>query len=95
MDADEVAVGDVVRYPRTGTTGKVMRLEEIDGQTYAELDSTELFYRIDQLVGIDRAAGKIRQEEHSVGEYLEKEKEFAEKLEEAWFATDQSCEGGG
>ncbi len=95
MNADEVAVGAVVRYPRTGTTGKIVRIERIDGQTFAELDSTHLLYRVDGLVGIDRAKEKAYGEGRSLEEYLEKEKEFAEQMEEAWFTTDQSCEGGG
>jgi hypothetical protein len=95
MDADEVVVGTVVRYPRTGTTGKVVRVEEIEGQVYAELDSTQLYYRVDQLVSTERPMGGEREEKGSVQEYLEKETEFARQLEDAWFTTDQSCEGGG
>jgi hypothetical protein len=46
----ELALGMRVRYPRTGTTGTVLRIEEIRGVTFAELDITNLLYRIDHLI---------------------------------------------
>lgn len=96
MITDDVAVGAVVRYPRTGTTGKVLRVEEIDGRQYAELDSTGLYYRVDELVSVDRVAGKVEREEHSLEDYLEERKELQKQLKEVWEkGTDQSCEGGG
>ena len=95
MLAEEITIGEAVRYPRTGTTGKVVRLEDMDGQIFAELDSTGLLYRIDQLVGISRAEAREREEKKDLGEYVEKQKEFSKNLEEAWMSTDQSCEGGG
>jgi len=96
MITDDVAVGAVVRYPRTGTTGKVLRVEEIDGRQYAELDSTGLYYRVDELVSVDRVAGKVEREERSLEDYLEERKELQKQLKEVWEkGTDQSCEGGG
>ncbi|NMA89212.1 MAG: DUF2098 domain-containing protein [Methanoculleus bourgensis] len=96
MITDDVAVGAVVRYPRTGTTGKVLRVEEIDGRQYAELDSTGLYYRVDELVSVDRVAGKVEREEHSLEDYLEERKQLQQQLKEVWEkGTDQSCEGGG
>jgi hypothetical protein len=96
MITDDVAVGAVVRYPRTGTTGKVLRVEEIDGRQYAEIDSTGLYYRVDELVSVDRVAGKVEREERSLEDYLEERKELQQQLKEVWEkGTDQSCEGGG
>ncbi|MFY1642985.1 DUF2098 domain-containing protein [Methanoculleus bourgensis] len=96
MITDDVAVGAVVRYPRTGTTGKVLRVEEIDGRQYAELDSTGLYYRVDELVSVDRVAGKVERVERSLEDYLEERKELQQQLKEVWEkGTDQSCEGGG
>jgi len=96
MITDDVAVGAVVRYPRTGTTGKVLRVEEIDGRQYAELDSTGLYYRVDELVSVDRVAGKVERVERSLEEYLEERKQLQQQLKEVWEkGTDQSCEGGG
>ncbi|WP_305066717.1 DUF2098 domain-containing protein [Methanoculleus sp.] len=96
MSTDDVAVGAVVRYPRTGTTGKVVRVEEIDGWKYAELDSTGLYYRVDELIGADKAAGNAEREDRSLEEYLKEHTELQKQLEEVWEkGIDQSCEGGG
>ncbi|NYT05321.1 MAG: DUF2098 domain-containing protein [Methanomicrobiales archaeon] len=52
MDGSEIQPGSTVRYPRTGTTGTVADIEEINGRFFARLESTGLLYRIDQLVAI-------------------------------------------
>lgn len=96
MSTDEMAVGAVVRYPRTGTTGKVVRIEEIDGRRYAEIDSTGLYYRVDELIGADKTTGKAERGERSLEDYLKEHMELQEQLEKVWeVGTDQSCEGGG
>ena len=100
MNTDDVAVGAVVRYPRTGTTGKVLQVEEIDGRRYAELDSTGLYYRLDELVSVDRVAGTVEKVERSPESYLrdfiKEEEELQQQLKDVWEkGVDQSCEGGG
>jgi len=96
MSTDDVTVGAVVRYPRTGTTGKVVRVEEIDGRQYAEIDSTGLYYRVDELINADRAAANTEKRDRSIEEYVEEHRELQEQLEKVWEkGTAQSCEGGG
>jgi hypothetical protein len=97
MLAEEITLGMRVRYPRTGTTGTILRIEEIRGEVFAELDSTTLLYRIDNLIpasGPERITKTLVDDAKGV---IEREKEFAagRELQDAWKATDQSCEGGG
>jgi hypothetical protein len=98
MLAEEMALGMRVRYPRTGTTGKILRIEEIRGVTFAELDSTSLLYRIDHLipatVAANKAATTIVEDAKQV---ITREREFAagSELQDALKNIDQSCEGGG
>ena len=97
MLAEEMVLGMRVRYPRTGTAGKVLRVEEIKGVTFAELDSTNLLYRIDQLIPAmttNRASTAISEDVKNV---IAREREFAagSELQEALKNIDQSCEGGG
>jgi hypothetical protein len=97
MLADEISLGMKVRYPRTGTTGMVRHLEQIKGTLFAELDSTNLLYRIDQLIPAEhtgKTATTIIEDGKSV---IEREREFAAGTEyqEALKNIDQSCEGGG
>ena len=97
MLAEDITLGMRVRYPRTGTTGTILRIERVRGEVFAELDSTTLLYRIDNLIpatGPEKATKTIIDDAKKV---IEREKEFASgrDLQDAWKATDQSCEGGG
>jgi hypothetical protein len=97
MLAEEIALGMKVRYPRTGTTGKILRIEQVRGDIFAELDSTNLLYRIDQLIpatGVDKISTAIVEDAKKV---IAREREFAagSELQDALKNIDQSCEGGG
>ena len=86
-----------VRYPRTGTTGSVIRLEQVNGSRFAELDSTHLLYRTDLLIPAEnsqRTASSLRDDSREV---IRREREFAagSEFQEALKNIDQSCEGGG
>lgn len=50
MQDNEISVGVIARYPRTGTTGKIVGVSESGGFTFAKLDSTGLLYRADMLI---------------------------------------------
>jgi hypothetical protein len=97
MDALEVVPGMRVRYPRTGTTGTIQRIETIKGKTYAELDSTHLLYVIDQLIPAERAEKARQAVLEDAKKIIEQERAFAagSELTEALKNIDQSCEGGG
>ena len=95
MQAGEVAVGMNVRYPRTGTTGKVVRIEKTDRDTFAELDTTHLLYRTDQLIAFEP---KVQKEEKKGGGELEqfaKEREAVRGAQSEWLSADELCDGGG
>jgi hypothetical protein len=97
MLAEEIALGMRVRYPRTGTTGKILRIEEVRGKTYAELDSTSLLYRIDQLIPATAMEKTARNNVEDAKDVIAREREFAagSEFQEALKNIDQSCEGGG
>jgi hypothetical protein len=97
MNADEAVVGIQVRYPRTGTTGTIQRIETVRGNAFAELDSTHLLYRIDQLIPAGSADKVKKSTVEDAKKLIEQEREYASSTEflEALKGTDQSCEGGG
>ena len=97
MLTEEIALGMRVRYPRTGTTGTIMRVEQVRGNLFAELDSTHLLYRADQLIPADRTERVGRAIVEDAKKVIEREREFAagSELQEALKNIDQSCEGGG
>jgi len=97
MLAEEVVLGMRVRYPRTGTAGTILRIEHIRGETFAELDSTHLMYRIDQLIPTSGSDKKIVSIQEDAKTIIERERAFAagNEMTEALKNIDQSCEGGG
>lgn len=97
MLAAEMTPGMRVRYPRTGTTGNVLRVEEIRGVTFAELDTTNLLYRVDQLIPATGAVKSSTTVAEDAKQVIAREREFAagSELQEALKNIDQSCEGGG
>jgi hypothetical protein len=98
MLVDEMVIGMRVRYPGTGTTGNVVRIENEQGSVFAELDSTHLLYRIDQLVPVEGAGEKkYEKRTEDIKKTLEDERKFAsgQEFQEAIKNLDQSCEGGG
>jgi hypothetical protein len=97
MLSQEVVQGMRVRYPRTGTIGTILRIERIRGNMFAELDSTNLLYRVDQLIpasGSDKTTVTINEDAKKI---IEREQAFAagNEMMEALKNIDQSCEGGG
>lgn len=96
MLAEEIAIGIWVRYPRTGTTGKILRIEERKGVTFAELDATGLLYRIDYLIPASETAKKVTPIMEDAQHLIAQERDFAARSgQEAMKNIDQSCEGGG
>jgi hypothetical protein len=97
MLPDEVVQGMRVRYPRTGTTGTILRIERIRGDIFAELDITNLLYRIDQLIPASVSDKTTVTISEDVKKVIERERAFAagNEMTEALKNIDQSCEGGG
>ncbi|MBP2146861.1 hypothetical protein J2129_002315 [Methanofollis sp. W23] len=96
MDAAEVAVGMAVRYPRTGTAGKVAGIEVIEGETFATLDATGLLYRVDTLEPAARLEEHHAEEKRDgIDDLVRKKTEFGKDLSDAWQNIDNACEGGG
>jgi hypothetical protein len=97
MLTEEIALGMRVRYPRTGTTGKILRIENIKGDSFAELDSTSLLYRIDQLIPVSDPEKKTSTTIEDAKKVIAREREFASgtEFQDVLKNIDQSCEGGG
>lgn len=97
MHADTVVPGVRVRYPRTGTAGTVQRIETIRGVLFAELDTTHLMYRADQLIPAEISEKSRKAVIEDAKKTIKREREYAASTEfqEALKNIDQSCEGGG
>ena len=88
-------IGQTVRYSRTGTVGKIVSISRYNDADFAELDTTGLLYRIDQLVEIAEIVRKVKQERNVRKETAEEQAREQAVREAAWLSVDNSCEGGG
>ncbi|MBR4117505.1 MAG: DUF2098 domain-containing protein [Methanocorpusculum sp.] len=88
-------IGQTVRYSRTGTVGKIVSFSEIDGFTFAEVDTTGLLYRVDQLIEISEEIRAASAEVDVKKQIIDEREKLREMQESAWLNVDQSCEGGG
>jgi hypothetical protein len=96
MDTGEVAIGMRARYGRTGTVGTVTAIQAINGESFAELDSTGLLYRVDQLALAGAAAGERRERTaEEIEKQLQRDREGIYRTDGGQFELDNSCEGGG
>ena len=95
-----LAVGDLVRYTRTGTVGEIIDITEEDGDLFAELDSTHLLYRIDTLLPISSASLPQTRKDPKTRDMKEEiKKEAVQAADIALSVTttelDSACAGGG
>lgn len=93
-----IRLGTMVRYVTTRTLGKVIDLKAEDGKTWAQIDSTQLFYDTHYLTVTDVTAAAEEDADSVKVDLADVEKkirdmEDALKIEDV--RNDNSCEGGG
>ncbi len=93
-----IKVGTMVRYITTRTLGKVTDLKVEEGKTWAQVDSTQLYYDTHYLTVTDDHASSEEDEESVKIDLMDVEKKIRD-MEDALKITevnnDSSCEGGG
>jgi len=93
--AAEIREDSLVRYKGTGTIGIVKVLkEEDDGVSWALLDSTGLYYRLDTLEPIDRVPERKELEGMTIEQIHERLKQQQEMMDKAKM-QDETLETGG
>ena len=93
-----IDLGTYARYPKTGTVGTVIGFQEQNGQTFAELDSTGLLYRIDLLTvaSKEEKATSERTRADDIKKVLKERESIGDTAyTEAVFQQDGACHGGG
>lgn len=93
-----IEIGTYARYPKTGTMGTVTRFEEQHGQTFVELDSTGLLYRLDQLFPVTKEEKTTleRTKDEDIKKIISERETLGETaFEEAVLQQDGACHGGG
>jgi hypothetical protein len=93
-----IKVGTVVRYVTTRTLGKVVDLKKEEGKTWAQVDSTGLYYDTHYLTVTDERDTVVEDDESvkvDLADVEKRIKDMEEALKVSEVRTDQSCEGGG
>ncbi len=90
----EIREDSLVRYKGTGTVGKVKVIKDEDGEKWALLDSTMLYYRTDALEPIDYIPERKELEGMTMEQIQERFKAQQEVMDKAKM-QDESLEAGG
>ncbi|MDM7939512.1 MAG: DUF2098 domain-containing protein [Methanothrix sp.] len=91
----EIREDSLVRYKGTGTIGTVKVLkEEDDGERWALLDSTGLYYRLDTLEPIEKVPERKELEGMTLEQIQERFKAQQEMMDKAKM-QDENLETGG
>ena len=93
--SEEIREGSIVRYVGTGTVGivKVLKTEE-DGEEWALLDSTGLYYHLSTLQPIEKLPERREIGARSLEEMEERMKAEEERMRSVKM-EDESVESGG
>jgi len=85
MDKATIVPGSLVRYSRTGTSGRATDSKIIDGSEFIRIDSSGLYYRVDQLIIVDSVAEKHeRGEEEGIERFKAEKKLSSEDIQDAF-----------
>jgi hypothetical protein len=68
IDGHPLEKGMVVRYLNTGTVGEIIDIKEDDEGTWALLDTTDLYYRVDTLKVSGEKIEKKGEKEYSASD---------------------------
>lgn len=85
--------GSYVIYEGTGTIGKVSDIKTIDEDTWAKIDTTDLWYKSSALQLVDNADKKIIKESNE--DLKEKIKKRQKLVGEDIDMSNELCDGGG
>lgn len=91
---EEIKEGSLVMYSGTETAGVVKVIKEMDGEPWALIDTTGLFYHLSTLEPIERMPEKKELGGYTVDEVEEHMAGEAEKMDTIRM-EDESVESGG
>jgi len=87
--------GDRVAYSKTGTTGKIIQIHQLDGKIWAELDTTGLLYEEKTLEPVIAKGSIEKLDEGQKSKRAKREYSELEIKDEGKIDTSGSVSGGG
>lgn len=90
---NSIMEGLYVLYGGTGTIGRVSEVKTMDNDTWAKIDTTNLWYKSNTLQIVDKADVKLK--EASKEDLREKIKKMKKLVDEDVDISSELCDGGG
>ncbi len=85
MNDSTIAPGSLVRYPRTGTSGKAGDTKIIDGKEFVLIESSGMYYRADQLMIVDFITEKREKgEKTGIEDFRDRKELSSEEIKDAF-----------
>jgi hypothetical protein len=88
-----ITAGKYVLYGGTGTVGKVSDVKIVDNDTWAKIDTTNLWYKSNTLQLVDKTKEKLQKA--SKEDIKEKVKKMKKLVDEDVDMSSELCDGGG
>ncbi|AKB84689.1 DUF2098 domain-containing protein [Methanococcoides methylutens] len=97
VDANDapISIGSNVRYINTDTIGEIIEIKTDDEGTWALLDTTQLYYRVETLQITDRKASAGKKYTISEEDVKERIKQQAEEVQTSTLEEVFQATGGG
>lgn len=88
-----IAAGSYVIYGGTGTIGKVSDVKTVDEDTWAKIDTTDLWYKSNTLQLVDKSDKILKKA--SKEDLKEKVKRMKKLVDDDIDMSSELCDGGG
>ncbi|MGZ7050375.1 MAG: DUF2098 domain-containing protein [Methanobacterium sp.] len=90
---NSIMAGSYVLYGGTGTIGKVSEVKTMGEDTWAKIDTTNLWYKTNNLQIVDKDEAKLKKA--SKKDLKEKVKKMKKLVDEDVDMSSELCDGGG
>ncbi|MGZ7067459.1 MAG: DUF2098 domain-containing protein [Methanobacterium sp.] len=90
---NSIMAGSYVLYGGTGTIGKVSEVKTMEEDTWAKIDTTNLWYKTNNLQIVDKDEAKLKKA--SKEDLKEKVKKMKKIVDEDVDMSSELCDGGG
>ncbi|MGZ7069740.1 MAG: DUF2098 domain-containing protein [Methanobacterium sp.] len=90
---NSIMAGSYVLYGGTGTIGKVSEVKTMEEDTWAKIDTTNLWYKTNNLQIVDKTEAKLKKA--SKKDLKEKVKKMKKIVDEDVDMSSELCDGGG
>ncbi|MBE2900545.1 DUF2098 domain-containing protein [Methanothermobacter thermautotrophicus] len=94
INGNVLTVGMAVRYTGTGTTGEISAIKVEDGEGWARLEDSDLWYNTDYLEVVDKSELRRAVRKEGPGDTIDRIRKMKEDFADVDMGS-EVCDGGG